>query len=120
MIQSLQLLEAAAEQALPIMVFVGNRGCIQIHTGPVRRILARGGWTNVLDPDFNLHLKESEVASAWAVSKPTEDGAVTSVELLDAHGTVLVRFFGERKPGKPELVAWRTLVDGLPSTTAQS
>jgi putative hemin transport protein len=110
---ALSLLEQASETSLPIMVFVGNRGCIQIHTGPVKRILARNGWTNVLDPDFNLHLKDDLVASAWAVSKPTDDGVVTSVELLDENGGVLVRFFGERKPGKPELPAWRALVDGL-------
>jgi len=112
---SLELLEAAATKELPIMVFVGNRGCIQIHTGPVKRIVARNGWTNVLDPDFNLHLKDALVASAWAVTKPTDDGTVTSVELLDAHGTVLVRYFGERKPGKPELPEWRALVQELPS-----
>ena len=112
---ALPLLEQASKQQIPIMVFVGNRGCIQIHTGPVRRILGRNGWTNVLDPDFNLHLKEELVASAWAVSKPTVDGAVSSVELLDAHGEVIVRFFGARKPGKAELPAWRALVQALSS-----
>jgi putative hemin transport protein len=109
------LLEKVAEEKLPIMVFVGSRGCIQIHTGPVRRILARNGWTNVLDPDFNLHLREEEVHSAWAVTKPTDDGPVTSVELLDANGAVLVRFFGARKPGIPELPRWRSIVQSLPT-----
>jgi putative hemin transport protein len=111
------LLERAAAAKVPIMVFVGSRGCIQIHTGPVRRILARNGWTNVLDPEFNLHLRDSEVYSAWAVTKPTDDGPVTSVELLDANGAVAVRFFGARKPGIPELPEWRSIVHGLPETT---
>ena len=112
---ALRLLHAAADDGLSIMVFVGSRGCIQIHTGPVERIVARGGWTNVLDPHFNLHLKQAEVAQAWAVTKPTDDGDVTSVELVDRHGVVVVRFFGTRKPGVPEQPAWRTLVDALPS-----
>jgi hypothetical protein len=37
------------------MCFVGNRGCIQIHTGPVKNIKIMGPWLNVMDPGFNLH-----------------------------------------------------------------
>lgn len=107
------LLLAAAEGEVPIMVFVGNRGCIQIHTGPVKRILPMNDWINVMDPDFNLHLRESCVDEAWVVEKPTEDGTVTSLELLDATGEIVVRFFGERKPGKPELESWRGLAAAL-------
>ncbi len=103
-------LELAAAEAVPVMVFVGNRSAIQIHTGPVRRLLpSPGGWFNVLDPEFNLHLREAGVAAAWRVVKPTEDGAVTSIELLDAAGGVVAQLFGARKPGKPELEAWRTI-----------
>ena len=103
-------LRLAAAGAVPVMVFVGNSAAIQIHTGRVERLVDVRGWFNVLDPDFNLHLQESGVASAWRVVKPTEDGAVTSIELLDAAGEVIAMLFGERKPGKPELPAWRALV----------
>lgn len=103
-------LELAAARAVPIMVFVGNRSAIQIHTGPVRRLApSAGGWFNVLDPAFNLHLREGGVAAAWRVVKPTEDGAVTSIELLDAAGGVVAQLFGARKPGQPELEAWRAI-----------
>jgi putative hemin transport protein len=103
-------LELAAAGEVPVMVFVGNRSAIQIHTGPVRRLApSAGGWFNVLDPDFNLHLREAGVAAAWRVVKPTEDGAVTSIELLDAAGGVVAQLFGARKPGRPELDAWRAL-----------
>lgn len=74
----------AATNEVPIMVFVGNRPAIQIHTGLVSRLRPTPGWFNVLDPDFNLHLREAGIASAWRIVKPTEDGAVTSIELLDA------------------------------------
>lgn len=47
------------------------------------------------------------------VRKPTVDGLVTSLELFDQHGEVIAMFFGERKPGKPELAAWRALVEDL-------
>jgi putative hemin transport protein len=82
-------------------------------TGPVRRVQVMRPWLNVLDPGFNLHLREDHIASAWVVRKPTSDGLVTSLELFDARGETIAMFFGERKPGRPELCAWRTLVEGL-------
>ncbi len=108
-----QLLETAASDNVAIMIFVGNPGMIQIHSGLVKKIAVMGPWLNVLDPGFNLHLREDHIASAWIVRKPTVDGLVTSLELFDQHGEVIAMFFGERKPGKPELATWRTLVEDL-------
>ncbi|MBN3764034.1 ChuX/HutX family heme-like substrate-binding protein [Burkholderia sp. Ac-20365] len=107
------LLTSAAKTALPIMVFVGNGGMIQIHTGAVSTIRTMGPWLNVLDPDFNLHLRTDLIDSIWVVRKPTSDGIVTSVELYDAQGENIALLFGARKPGNPELPAWRALVDKL-------
>ena len=111
-------LEAAAETETPIMVFVGNRGAIQIHSGPVHKLVERGPWFNVLDPGFNLHLDETQIADAWIVVKPTEDGIVTAVEAYDASGRQIVQLFGKRKPGLPELESWREIVRGLPRREA--
>ncbi|MBC3917865.1 hemin-degrading factor [Undibacterium sp. CY18W] len=108
-----ELLQAAATEGVPIMVFTGNAGMIQIHSGPVHKIAVMGPWVNVLDPRFNLHLREDHIASAWVVKKPTTDGLVTSLELFDADGETIAMFFGERKPGKPELCEWRALIDQL-------
>ena len=72
-------LEAAAEDKTPIMIFVGSRGCIQIHTGRIARLLDTHGWFNILDPDFNLHLRDSAVARVFSVRKPTDDGLVISL-----------------------------------------
>lgn len=112
------LLETAAEQSLDIMVFTGNHGMIQIHGGPVHKIAVMGPWINVLDPRFNLHLRLDHIASTWVVKKPTEDGIVTSVELFDAQGETIAMFFGNRKPGKPELEGWRALVAQLQQEAA--
>ncbi|MBW8726819.1 MAG: hemin-degrading factor [Inquilinus limosus] len=103
------LTEAAATGA-SIMVFVGNPGCLQIHTGPVHRLHDMGAWLNVLDPGFNLHLREDRIDSAWMVRKPTKDGVVTSLELFDVDGTLMAMLFGARKPGQPERSDWRELV----------
>ncbi len=104
------VLQAAAAEALPIMCFVFNRGIVQIHSGPVQKLVRTGPWFNVLDPKFNLHLDTDAVASTWIVNKPTRDGWVTSLEAFSATGELIVQFFGERKPGRPELAAWRELL----------
>lgn len=107
------VLQRAADTGLSIMCFVANRGIVQIHTGPVKKLLRTGPWFNVLDETFNLHLNTEAVASSWIVNKPTSDGWVTSLELYRDNGELIVQFFGERKPGKPELVAWRDLLQSL-------
>jgi len=113
-----QLLNHASQERLPIMVFVGNQGMIQIHTGPVARIEVMGAWLNVLDPDFNLHLREDRIGEVWHVEKPTSDGIVTSIEVFDAGGERIATFFGKRKPGEPELEGWRSLAASLPSLSS--
>ncbi|MFN7175980.1 MAG: hemin-degrading factor [Thermaurantiacus sp.] len=110
---------AAARNAVPIMVFVGNRGCIQIHSGPIHRVQPMGPWLNILDPGFNLHLRADHVANAWAVWKPQSDSAVHSLELFDAEGQLIAQIFGERKPGIPEREDWQALVADIPTLGAR-
>jgi putative hemin transport protein len=107
------VLEDASEKQLPIMIFVGNRGIIQIHTGNVKKTLWHQQWFNVMDPDFNLHLDVTKIAEAWIVKKPTEDGEVTAIEVFNKEGDFIVQFFGKRKPGIPELQEWKNLVADL-------
>lgn len=113
-----RLLDEAVIDGVSIMVFVSSGGCIQIHSGPVRRIeplaTPTAQWLNVLDAGFNLHLREDMIKGAWIVEKPTDDGVVTSVEVFDTQGELMAMFFGSRKPGVPEQQAWRDLVARLP------
>lgn len=111
------LLRAAAG-ALPVMVFVSNRGCVQIHSGPVQRIEEMGPWLNVLDPRFNLHLRTDLVAGSWAVRKPSVNGDIHALELYDAAGGLIFQVFGHRPAGGTEREDWRRLVTSLPSTTS--
>ncbi|PSL29383.1 hemin-degrading factor [Dyadobacter jiangsuensis] len=105
------LFDAISETELPIMVFVSNPNCIQIHTGPIKKIFVMGPWLNVMDPEFNLHLREDAIDEAWVVRKPTEDGIVTGIELIDKDGVMFNQFFGKRKPGIPELTEWPALIE---------
>jgi len=107
------ILEVASGEKMPIMIFVGNKGNIQIHQGKVRTIRQMGNWLNVMDPDFNMHLDEEQIDSAWVVHKNTEDGLVSSLELFDKEGEMISQFFGLRKPGLPQNDRWKELVDSL-------
>lgn len=107
------LLTRVAAQALPVMVFVGNPGCVQIHSGPIERVETVGPWLNVLDPDFNLHLREDRVASAWIVRKPSVRGDIHALELFDGSGDCICQVFGARAPGEGERSDWRELLAGL-------
>lgn len=108
------MLNHAAQQELPIMCFVGNRGCIQIHSGPVYSVAPMGPWINVMDPTFHMHLRTDHIDEVWGVRKPTKDGHVTSIEAYDARGEMIVQFFGKRKEGQDEREEWRFLVENLP------
>ncbi len=104
------VLEEASKRELPIMVFVGNPGIIQIHTGTVAKVLEARGWFNVMDERFNLHIDQEKIKRAWVVKKPTDDGIVTSLELFNEAGENVALFFGKRKPGIPESEEWRDLI----------
>ncbi len=112
----LKMLERASIDRIPIMVFVGNLGAIQIHTGEVTNIKVMENWWNVLDPDFNLHLKSDLIDSVWIVNKPSKDGFIHSIEVYDEAGEMIVQFFGKRKPGQPEREDWIGLLNTITST----
>jgi len=107
------LLDSASTQAQPIMVFVSNPGMTQIFSGTVKKVQASGEWFNVLDPEFNLHLRQAGIERGWVVKRPARDGVITSVEFYDAHGQQVVNFFSRRDRNKEETAAWRAIVASL-------
>lgn len=109
------LLDRVVAGAIPIMCFVGNRGCVQIQAGPVENIVDMGPWLNILDPGFNLHLRDDHVTSAWVVNRPTRlNDRISSLELFDSEGTLLCQFFGARSQGQTQPDDWWKLIDELP------
>jgi putative hemin transport protein len=105
----------AVRTQVPLMCFVGNQGCVQIHSGPVSNIKSLGPWLNVMDETFHLHLREDRIAEAWVVRKPTDKGHVTSLEVYDAGGNLIIQFFGKRIEGQDERAEWRDIVENLPT-----
>lgn len=108
-----KIVETAVETKLPIMIFAGNKGNIQIYQGKVQNIKQLGDWYNILDPNFNMHLDETQIDKAYVVHKNTEEGLVSAVELFNKDSVMIAQFFGLRKPGIPQIPAWKELVDNL-------
>lgn len=113
--QANAMLEAVQKAGIEVMVFVGNRGCIQIHSGPICNLHPTGPWQNVMDPGFNLHLRLDKVAELWAVDKPTKRGPAISVEAFDAEGSLIFQVFGLGKEGRDSRPEWNRIVEGLSS-----
>lgn len=109
------MLNSVADSGLPIMCFVRGPGCVQVHSGPVQTIKRARGWLNILDPRFNLHLKDDAIDRCYAVSKvSTEKGLnITSLDCLARDGSTICQFFPVRAEGAEEPQAWLTLIDGF-------
>lgn len=108
------VLRLAASEAIPIMCFVGNRGCIQIHSGAIETVMDKGPWINVMDPNFHLHLRTDHISEVWVVRKPADAGHVTSIEAYNGDGEQIIQFFGVRGEGNAERTDWRALAESLP------
>ncbi|NUL38844.1 hemin-degrading factor [Kosakonia sacchari] len=107
------LLETVQQQGNEIMIFVGNRGCVQIFTGVLEKLTPLKGWTNIFNENFTLHLRDTEIAESWVTRKPTADGHVTSLELFAKDGTQIAQLYGQRSEGQPEQSHWRAQIDAL-------
>lgn len=107
-------LTAVQREGIDFMMFVGNRGCIEIHTGPIHTLKTVGPWENVLDDGFNLHLRQDHVAEVWAVEKPTQRGPALSIEAFDAQEQLIFQAFGVSKETNDTRPQWRRIVEALP------
>ncbi|ATZ11473.1 hemin-degrading factor [Erwinia amylovora] len=102
------LLETVQQQGNEIMIFVSNRGCTQIFTGKIARLVPKDNWLNIFNPAFTLHVQEHHIAESWITRKPTAEGIVTSLELFAADGTQIAQLYGQRSEGQPEQSTWRS------------
>ncbi len=88
---------ALGDSDTEIMLFVGNQGCIQIHTGPINTVKPMGPWQNILDPGFNLHLRTDHVAELWAHPAISTTPAAQTQSIVRIDGLLLLGF-GPRTP----------------------
>jgi putative hemin transport protein len=97
-----------------VTLFVGNKGNIQIHWGPLDTIKVMGPWLNVLAPKFNLHVRADHIAETYVVEKPTKRGPAISIECFDAEGSLIFQCFGQRTEAD-DLSNWAEILAALPS-----
>lgn len=114
------MFQGVRDRGIDFMFFVGNRGCIQIHSGPIKTLKEMGPWQNILDPGFDMHLRRDHIAEVYAVEKPTQRGTALSVEAFDAEGTVIFQAFPLARDTNDTRPQWREIVDGLDSVTAEA
>ena len=108
-----KLLNRAQQDGNEIMIFVGNRGCTQIFTGAVEKLMPLDNWINIFNPTFTLHVQADRIHESWVTRKPSGDGFVTSLELFAADGTQIAQLYGQRSEGTPEQARWREQVTAL-------
>lgn len=115
-----QLLTLAYQDKNEIMLFVGNRGCVQIFTGVINKLSplkiesTQTDWLNVSSNHFNLHIIENGISECWVTRKPTQEGFVTSLEVFDNQGNQIIQMYGQRTEGVPEQTQWKQQVLSLP------
>ncbi|MBU2571205.1 MAG: hemin-degrading factor [Gammaproteobacteria bacterium] len=81
-----RFMEKASESGAGLTVLVGNDGALQVHTGPIEKLMITGTWFNVLDDGFNLHLKEDALAELRLAERRAGNTSVNTLELYDAAG----------------------------------
>ncbi|MGB0903633.1 MAG: ChuX/HutX family heme-like substrate-binding protein, partial [Mangrovicoccus sp.] len=109
-----KMLEAVSLRGQEVILFVGNRGNIQIHWGKMEVITPMGPWLNVMDERFNLHLRGDHIAEVYVVEKPTKRGPAISLEAFDAEGGLIFQVFGRRAGQEDDNSSWHTLLSSLP------
>ncbi|WP_392387033.1 ChuX/HutX family heme-like substrate-binding protein [Yersinia enterocolitica] len=94
---------------------------MQIFTGAIEQLSALeenqsadGQWVNVSNPRFDLQLNQQAITESWVTRKPTKDGFVSSLELIDEHGKHILQIFGQRSEGQPEQNQWHQQLAELP------
>ena len=108
-----QVLERASADRVDLVITVGNAGCSQVFSGPVGRIVPAGYWINVMDPGFNLHLRNDHLAEVWLVEAGTPPGVEMVVEAFDVSGGLILQIAGRKTDVDPN--RWTALTLDLPA-----
>lgn len=113
-----KVLQQVQANKMEIMVFVGNRGLVQIQTGVLHNVVRSYGYLNVLDvkvPEegFDLHIRDNEIVETWVVRRPTSGGYMTCIEGFDKNRETVVQIFGRGEEDKDGLQKWHQLTDAL-------
>lgn len=105
-----------ASEELGCMIFVGNGGTIQIHSGTIKHIKRLHDWLNIMDKkhsQFTSHLKDTAISQLWFTKKPHSEGLTLGFEGFDEYGNSIITVFGERVEGQNQDPKWQHLATDL-------
>ncbi|MDR5760118.1 ChuX/HutX family heme-like substrate-binding protein [Caballeronia sp. LZ035] len=98
-----------------LAIFVSNAGCVQISTGKVEKLARDAQYLNVLNKQYRLHVEHERIDRCWVVSKPSDCGYVTSLEVFAKDGQLILQIYGQRAEHEPEQPGWRVILAGCMS-----
>lgn len=104
------LLTQLSSTQLPCILFAMNEAAIQSYSGRIEKLLRTGPWLNILDPQFNLHLRTQDIGEVWRIRKPSAKGWITSLEVFDWHGQEILVFTDQRERDQRESSQWTELL----------
>jgi putative hemin transport protein len=108
----LKKLDATGEQ---VMVFVANRGFVQIFSGPARAPKRVGHGWEIVHELSKVFIPESALNHLWLVNKPTAAGIISSLEIVsESEDQALASIFGRHPHGDPQPASWLELLNTLP------
>lgn len=110
------LLDRLKDNGQEIMVFVANRGMVQIYSGPASdRKRAGHGW-EIEHGQSKLYVPDTALHGLWLVHKPTAAGIITSLEFVrDDSDQSVASIFGRHPHGDAQPTEWLELLESLPA-----
>ncbi len=107
----ISFLQAAANDALPMVVYTDETRTIPVYAGVAQRIHVTASSVSIINSCSEFHLQQGTISNIQLVQKPTAYGLVTSIALWDAQENVIALFLSSRKPDKYTSCKWRVLIE---------
>lgn len=110
-----ELLAQLAGNGQEIMVFVANRGMVQIYSGPASDAKRVGHGWEIVHGAAKLYFPDTALHGLWLVHKPTAAGIITSLELVrEDEDQAVASIFGRHPHGDAQPAEWLELLEQLP------
>ena len=98
-----------------VMVFVANRGFVQIFSGPAKAPKRVGHGWEIIHEHSKVFVPDAALQHLWLVNKPTAAGIISSLEIVsEAEDQALASIFGKHPHGDPQPASWLELLNTLP------
>jgi putative hemin transport protein len=107
------VLETVRREAIPVSLAVHSAGVVHRFSGLLHGVAVASTRIDVRAPWAHAWIATDRVAEVWLVHRPSLDGPVTALHLLDGRARVVASIGAARCPGTPESEAWARLVGCL-------